>query len=205
MNNSIGQFKIGVSQIGGIEPFNFINTIISQYANSPILFQLIENFNSYLDQTGNIDNLFDTLFDVDTAQGIGLDIIGRIIGVSRILPVTAGGYFSFAGGDANGEFGQAPFYSGQPLTSNYALSDTAFRTVILAKARANLSDASIPAINQLLLTLFKNRGDCHVVDNNNMTMNYVFNFKLTAVEQALVTNSGMLPHPSGVAVAYTFN
>ena len=204
-SSSIGQFEIGVSQIGNAGQFDFNNTVISQYANSPALYQLIENFNTYLDQTESVDNLFDMMFNVDTAQGLGLDIIGRIVGVSRVLALDVSSYLSFAGGDANGEFGQAPFYMGQATTSNYALSDSAFRTLILAKAAANISGNSIPAINQLLLTLFSNRGDCHVADNENMTMNYVFNFSLTAVEKAILTMSGVLPHPSGVAVAYTFN
>jgi len=231
MNNNIGQFKIGVSQIGDLPIFNWINTIISQYANSPILFQLIENINSYLDQTANIDNFYDAMFDIETAQGIGLDIWGKIVGVSRIIPVVSvGGYLSFAGTNPNGEFGQAPFYSGQTLTSNYALSDYAFRTLILAKALANISDNSIPSINQILLTLFPNRGPCYVFDGDTlgnyvlggyvdkgyvdgigidnfsapMTMTYVFEFSLTSVEQAIVLNSGVLPRPSGVAVFHSY-
>ena len=203
-SNSIGLFEIGVSQIGDLPIFNYINTIISQYANSPILFQLIENINTYLDQTENIDNFLDMLWDIDTAQGIGLDIWGRIVGVSRIIPVVSGGYLSFAGTNTNGEFGQAPFYSGQTLTSNYALSDDSFRTLILAKASANISNCSVPSLNQLLLTLFPNHGKCYVIDGENMTMTYKFLFSLSPVEQSIVSNSGVLPRPSGVKVIYSY-
>ena len=205
MANDIGDFEIGVSQIGDLPLFNYINTIISQYANSPILFQLIENINSYLDQTGNIDNFYDMMWNVNTAQGIGLDIWGRIVGVNRVIPVlSVGGYLSFAGTNPNGEFGQAPFYGGQVLTNNFALSDSAFRTLILAKALANISNNSIPSINQLLQLLFPNRGVCYVQDNENMSITYKFLFSLSPVEQSIVVNSGVLPRPSGVAVSYSY-
>ena len=69
------------------------------------------------------------------------------------------------GDDAQrGSLNQSPFYSGAVLTSNFNLSDDAFRTLIFAKALANISDGSIPAINQLLLNLFPRRGNCYVTD-----------------------------------------
>ena len=206
MNNSVGQFEIGGSQIGDLPSFNFIDTLISQYANSPILFQLISNFNSYIDQTENLDNFFDMLWDIDTAQGVGLDVWGRIVGVTRILLVVSGSYFGFeeVGNSNAGRFGTAPFYNGQSLTTNYALSDTAFRFLILAKALANISNSSIASINQLLLFLFPNRGAAYVIDNENMSMTYKFNFSLSPVEQSIVVNSGVLPRPSGVAVNYSY-
>jgi hypothetical protein len=37
-----------------------------------------------------------------------------------------------------------------------------------------------------------------VIDNNNMTMTYYFTFLLTAVEAAIVSQSGILPKPVGV-------
>src|ERR1035437_1551956 len=168
--NSIGVFEIGVSQIGERPSFDFNKTIISQYANSPILYQLIENINSNLDQTEAIDNFFDTLFNVETAQGVGLDILGRIVGVVRVLLVGSGDYFGFeeVGNSNAGRFGTAPFYNDQVLAASYALSDTAFRFLILAKALANISDSSIASINRLLLLLFPNRGAAYVIDNENM-------------------------------------
>lgn len=203
--NSIGSFAIGESPIGSVPSFDFVKTIISQYANSPILFQLIENLNTYFDQTKTGDSLYDMFWNIDTAQGVWLDVWGRIVGISRTLPVSVVNYFGFeeVGSEAEG-FRQLPFYAGAPLTSNYLLSDSAFRTLILAKALANILDNSIPSINQLLLNLFPGRGDCHVVDGEDMTMIYVFNFSLTPVEQSIVVNSGVLPRPSGVLVNYTY-
>ena len=59
--------------------------------------------------------------------------------------------------------------------------------------------------NAILLALFPNRGDVFVTDDGNMSMTYTFNFALSAVEAAIVTQSGVLPKPSGVAVSYVQN
>ena len=197
--NQIGEFIIGISPVGDIPPFNAWTTIISQYANSGIISQICENFAAYFDQTANMDNFYDTIMNVATAEGYGLDVWGRIVGVSRILTVTTGTYFGFEQQSPQiGTFGQGVFYSGgAPLTSNYSLTDDAFRTLIYAKALANICNGSIPAINQILLSLFPGQGKCYVTDGLNLTMTYTFDFVLTPVQAAIVA-SGILPRTSGV-------
>lgn len=199
-SNSIGRFRIGISPIGTIPPFDYLRTIISQYANSPILTQLIANMDAYLDQTRNFEELFDAIWNIDTAFGYGLDVWGRIVGVSRTLHVvTPSEYFGFqeAGIGAN-PFNTQPFYIGGELTTNFNLSDDAYRTLIFAKALSNICDGTIPAINQILRNLFPNRGNAYVVDHLDMTMTYQFEFVLTPVELAIVQQSGVLPKPTGV-------
>lgn len=201
-DNAIGRFIIGVSPIGSIAAFDYWRTIISQYANSPILTQLITDFFGYIDQTANMDAFFDLVWNIDTAQGWGLDVWGRIIGITRVLSVPLPDmYLGFhEAGDANEVgFNQAPWFAGQPVTSNFALSDSAYRVLLFAKALANISDGSIPAINQLLLNLFPNRGNCYVVDNGDMSLTYKFEFFLAPFELAIVGSSGVLPTPCGVA------
>lgn len=201
-DNAIGKFIIGVSPIGSIPFFDYWQTVISQYANSPVLIKLIDNFFQYIDQTANIDAFFDLIFNVDTAQGYGLDVWGRIVGVTRTLQVSAVTYFGFSEqGITVAGFNQAPFYSGSTLTNNFQLTDDAFRILIFAKALSNISNGSIPSINQILLNLFPNRGNCYVTDNQDMTLTYTFNFVLTAVEVAILTESGVLPKPVGVAAS----
>lgn len=200
-SNAIGSFIIGVSPIGTIRPFDFWSTVISQYANSATLTQLISDFADYVDQTVNFDNFFDFIWNVDTAQGAGLDVWGRIVGVQRILHVpNAGTYLGWQEALPGSQpWNQAPWFSGQPLTTNFALADAPFRTLIFAKALANISDGSIPSINQLLLNLFPNRGNAFVTDGLDMSMTYTFQFALTQVELAIVSQSGVLPKPVAVS------
>lgn len=175
-SNAIGNFQIGTSPIGTIPPFDWLQTVVSQYANSAALTQLLANFFEYLDQTTNFDNFFDCVWNILTAQGWGLDVWGRIVGVSRTLQVSAGDYLGFEEADdpSMTPFGQAPFYAGEPATSNYALSDDAYRTLILAKALANICDGSARAINQLLLNLFPGRGNAYVTDGGEVSTFFGF-------------------------------
>lgn len=204
-SNQIGQFAVGISPIGTIPAFDYWETVISQYANSPILTQLIDDYFTYLDQTDDLEAFFDNIWNVDSAQGVGLDIWGRIVGVSRVLTVSSSDFLGFAEAGAPAQpLNQAPLYGGAGFTNNVVLSDSAFRILILAKALANVCDGSIGAINQLLLNMFPGRGNVYVVDNGDMTMTYTFSFTPTPVELAILTSSGVLPTPAGVAAALSY-
>ena len=193
-------FKIGVSPIGDIPPFNVWSTIISQYANSPIITTLITNMDSYLDQTVNLDSFFDNVFNINTAQGAGLDVWGRILNISRTVQVPSISYFGFEEAlPGSGTFGQYTFYPGGGLTSNYLLSDTSYRILLFAKALSNITDGSIKSINTILRALFPGRGNCYVQDNLNMSLTYVFNFGLLPVEVAIIESTGVLPKSVGVS------
>jgi hypothetical protein len=199
----IGQFQIGVSQIGTVIPFSYWSTIISQYANSPIITGLVAYMDEWLDQTQNLDNFYDNIWNVATAQGYGLDVWGRIVGVQRTVQVAQGKFFGFNEQTVNtvepfGPGGVGCFYSGTPQTVSVALADSSFRQLIFAKAAANISNGSSRSINSILRSLFPNRGNAYVVDNLNMTMQYVFLFSLQPFELAIVSQSGVLPKPVGV-------
>lgn len=175
-------------------------TILSQYANSPTLLALLESMNAYLDPGADIDAFYNLVWNVDTARGWGLDVWGRIVGVRRVLDVQQSDVFGFEEATPGSTtFGEGIFYSGGPTSGNVALSDTAYRKLILTKALANICDGSIPAINRVLMLLFEGRGDCYVTDGNDMTMTYTFTFVLTPVERAIVLLSNALPRPAGVA------
>lgn len=203
--SAIGNFTIGQSAIGTPQRFNVMDTVLSQYANSPIIMQLVQNFAAYFDQTQNIDSFFDVIFNISTAQGYGLDVWGRIVGVSRVIEVATLSFgFQEAGTLSATGFNQGAFFAGGALTNNVSLADDAFRTLIFAKALSNISDGSISSINEILLLLFPNRGNCYIVDGLNMTMTYTFTFVTSDVEKAIIQGSGILPKPTGVNVIYSF-
>lgn len=203
-DDALGEFSVAQSLDLGVTPpilFDWFATVISQYANSPILLKLIENMADYIDPTTNFDAFFYYTWNVDTAMGIGLDIWGRIVGVSRVLRLPTGEkYFGFSEADDVYPFDEGIFFGGGTLTNNFALSDNAYRKLILAKALANICDCSIPSINQILINLFANYGNCYVTDGNDMTMTYTFASTLSSVDFAIVSQSGVLPRPAGVSV-----
>ena len=200
-SNGIGLFQIGISPLGDIPSWDPWAQIVSQYGNSQAIDDLILAFNAAMDRTQIIETLFDCVWNVETAIGIGLDILGRIVGISRVLKFPGNvNYLGFNEATSFTGFGQGGFYTGGGTTTNFSLSDNDFRTLIFAKAASNITDGSIPSVNQILLTLFKGRGACFVADGLNMSLTYTFKFQLNPVELAIVQQSGVLPTPAGVAV-----
>jgi hypothetical protein len=179
--------------------FDPIAATLSQYANSPILMALIDAFSSAADQQQNINSFYDLVWNIDTAQGFGLDIWGRIVGVSRALFVPNAEYLGFVGATDEFPFGSGVFYGAGTSTPNYLMADDAFRRVILAKAALNITNASIPAINAILMALFPGYGNVYVRDNRDMTMTFVFGAAPSKIDYAIATQSGVLPKPCGVA------
>lgn len=182
---------------------NLEQTIAAQYANSPILMQLVTNMNEYIDPNANLDNFFNTIWNLNSATGFGLDIWGRILGVSRLFTIPGPFLFmGFSEAITNSQpFGQAPFFNGSVPNQNYFLQDTEFRKVLFVKALANISACSIAAMNQLLRNLFVARGKAFVADPGNMTLILIFEFLLQPFELAILEQSSVVPHPTGVKVS----
>ncbi|MBS1103515.1 DUF2612 domain-containing protein [Gluconobacter sp. Dm-62] len=185
---------------------NVNETILAQYANSPSLLTIIAGFNQAIDPAVQIDLFYDQVFNPNTAVGWGLDVWGRIVGVGRVLNVAETGYIGFHEADDGtsviGGFGYGIFYGGQGSTSNFALTDDAFRTLIFAKAAANLCGGSIAAINDILMRLFSTSGKIWVSETSETILTINHDWTLTPVEAAIIEQSGVLPRPSTVTLAY---
>lgn len=174
-------------------------TIISQYANSPTLVQLANNMDDYINPDTDFNAFYNFIWNVETAQGFGLDIWGRIVDVGRMVTIPGGvTHLGYQEALVWQPFNQAPFYTGEQATQTYRLTDGAYRTLILVKALANISDCTSPSLNQLLSNLFAGRGRCYVSDTGKMEFRYVFEFALAPYEIAILTQSGAIPRPAAV-------
>jgi len=193
---------IGISAIATSPNINA--ALISQYAQSPVLTSLIDYFSQYFDQSANWNNFYQYVWNIDTAQYWGLDFWGKVLGVSRYLTIPATATYlglEGSGGTASGAaFDVGVFFDGATATQTYALLDPDYRTLLYAKAFANICRCCIPVLNQLMRMLFSAYGDAYCIDNGNMQMTWYLGFKPTAIQLAIVQQSGVLPHPTGVAV-----
>lgn len=187
--------------------FDVDQTVISQYQNSPTLLRLVHNMDEYIDEGKTLANFYQYIWNVDTAVGFGLDIWGRIVGVSRLLQIP--GNDPIVGFDNASvpkdwyPMSEGRFATENEVTTAYELPDDAYRVLVLTKALANIITTTAPALNQLLRNMFPGRGRAFVRDLGNMAMQFVFNFSLTPVEYAILTQSGVLPHPAGVFYSVT--
>lgn len=185
---------------------NYKATLLSQYANSPAITTLVERFNEWIDPAADIDNFFNIVWNVETAQEFGLDIWGRIVDVSRNLQIVPAdtylGYDEANTGTPTATdaqpFGQAPMWNGPPASTTYALVGDAYRKLIMVKALANITDCTAPSINALLRFLFGTEGRCYVADTGSMSIRYVFEFNLSPVELSIMLHSSAVPRPAGV-------
>jgi hypothetical protein len=176
---------------------NYRDTLLAQYANSPTITALVDYADQWFAPDDTLDALYDNVINVMTAQGFGLDIWGRIVGVGRELNIPVPGGF-FGWNDLG--FGQGVFYSGVSSSTMFSLSDDAYRRVILATAAANISPGTVPSINAILRMLFGARVWCQ--DNYDMTMTIVTNGTLDVTETAIL-NAGIIPRPAGVQLIVT--
>ena len=183
------------------DPFDVEQTIISQYGATSTIAQLCRNMGTYIDPATDFNTFYDYVWNVDTAQGFGLDIWGRIVDIGRILRITTTsenfGFKEALPGVT--PFNDQPFYNGEATTQNYILEDEPYRKLILAKALRNIADCSVPSINNLLLNFFRGRGVCYIKDLGSMAIQYWFEFELDSYEIAIITQSGALPRPAGVS------
>ena len=192
-------------------------TILSQYDASPTLLTLIESFSEAVDVTADLANFYSNIWNVATAVGYGLDVWGQIVGVSRYLQVGSSNYLGFdeaytapTASTGPQPFGQAPFGNGVPATTTFALGDNQYRRLIMVKAAANISNLSVPSINALLRMEFGTSdginpyGTAYVIDTENMSFQYHLGFTPSAVQIAIINNSGVFPRPAGINVTLTY-
>lgn len=114
-------------------------------------------------------------FDIDTAVGQQLDILGKYVGVVR-----------------------EGYANGQPVV----LSDSDFRTLMKMVIIKNNSGSSLATIQSLISANFP--GQIFVSDNQAMGLNYVLLESLGTSELLdVLVNGGYLPAPMGVEVSVT--
>jgi hypothetical protein len=178
---------------------NVDRTALSEYGQSPFITALIQSMNEWIDPRADFDLFYDRVWNVMTAEGFGLDIWGKIVGIGRELEVEVPGvFFGFEG---NGlPFDQGTFSPSETSTATYRLSDTAYRKLVLAKAMANIIRTTAPALNALLQNFFSGRGKCWCNDLGGMAMKYTFAFTLLPYERALIRSGGLLPRPAAVEI-----
>ena len=179
---------------------DYPQTIISQYANSPTILQMIDNTNQWIDPSANFQTFYETIWNISTAGTFGLDLWGRILGVSRrFFVIQPGEYLGFSGNDPDYQpFDQAPFYNGSSDSDAVSLDNDTYRNVLMTKALINISSTSIPSLNRIVTMLFAGRGKCYVSNLGGMGMSYTFEFVLTALDRAIIKQ--LLPAPVGVNV-----
>lgn len=185
--------------------FEIEETIQSQYAASPHINSLITGFYDLINPYPDIATFYDNVFNPSTAVGWGLNVWGRIVGVSRKVSgvPSSDDYFGFQN-DYNAQahpFAQAPFYADAWSDSVYDVEDAPYRLMIWAKAMANIGTGSLASINQQLAYLFSSDDrdiDVGVVNCGTMKVRIYIQGDLEGYERVLLSRGELPPIPAGV-------
>ena len=164
--------------------------------------------------TGSVSSIADLLesipasFDLDTAVGEQLDIIGLWVGQNRyidgVVPAEFFGFFDTPNALTFGEEG-IPWVGGQwyeeggPLTVTSRLNDAFYRMIIKAKIVKNHFRGGFKGIIDAMQFIF---GDhlMLVEDRGGMAMRCYVGRGLTTTERHLVTKLDLIPRPAGVLI-----
>ena len=149
-------------------------------------------------------NWYDDVFNVETANIFGLNVWAIILR----LPITVvsdppdfDSYFGFNAVDDDNFI--APFY---PETEDINLTVEDARLAILLRYRSITTNCSVGNVNNILEDVFgPNKGISYIIDNYDMTSEYVFNFLLSYPLTKLLLTYDILPRPAGVGITLTFN
>ena len=176
-------------------------TIQSQYSASPVIRALVDSARLRIAPDADIELFYRNIFDISTAQGVGLDVWGRILGIDRFLDVPAtDDWFGFQ--EAGYEtFGDAPFWDGENATQRHALSDDAFRGLLLWKAMANIATADAASLNHLLSALFPGQ-DIVVHEAGVMELELYIFFPLEPYQRSILNNYGLIAKGAGVGLKW---
>lgn len=182
---------------------DYSQLLIYQYARKPKARATIDSVLGEYDKLS--DNAIDLLnqWDIDQARGFSLDIIGRRVGVGRILPsAIAKGYFGYLNAVGGEPWGQGVWYrAGESLGDSITLNDTDYRFLIRAKIYKNFQVGTIEYITNALKKIIN--PDALIQDNLDMTATIFLPLaSLSLLQSYMVEQMDILPRSMGVMYTY---
>ncbi len=180
---------------------NIPDRIYAQYRTKP---RAVAWYNIVRSLAAEIESAADAvriMYEIDTAVGEQLNILGRIVVIDRnyIAPVPMVATQFAASTDNPGEFGNdSAMFSALSIDSDSELTDELYRLIIKSKIIKNNSDATIESILFGMNFMLPNAEVLRVTDNEDMSFTVEFYGNITEVERYAVLNSTLVPKPQGV-------
>lgn len=190
----------------------YVNLLIIQYHNKPKAQATIQLFAKEM-LASDIFNSIQNAYDIDTAVGVQLDVIGKYVGVDRYYSgLNLSNYFSLETYDESAptsppRWGFCDYsnydvfaYNGtliydEIITFQNALFDEDFRILIKLKILINSINFSHKSIDDGMFEFFGTQ--IRPESTGNMTMVYFLSLSNTQLVQAILTKK-LLPKPMAV-------
>jgi hypothetical protein len=159
---------------------SYLKLVSSQYQLSP---KFMAHLSSILEKLEGVTDLVDSMsvafFDLDTAVGPQLDILGEIIGRGRDVSFQPSGGIS-------------------PV-----LDDDNYRLLLKAKIAQNSWDGKVGYLYDIWTLLFPG-GKILINDSQNMSAVITMSGSFSTLIQELIENEYIVPRPQGVQYTYGF-
>lgn len=183
---------------------DYIALITSEHADKPNFVGLVTALVQPAADMVNLETGIPASFDIDSAIGAQLDVVGVWVGISRSVQIPLTGvYFAFDTAGVGWDQGlwQGPY---DPTSGLFQLDDTSYRTVLRAKIGSNQWDGALSSLQAILDQIFVGTGaQVAAKDNQDMTMTVIIAGVLpNAVLLSLLTGGYLVPKPMGVDVNY---
>lgn len=138
-------------------------------------------------------------YDIDSAEGEVLNVIGRIVVVPRSYLGAADmhpGMFDLTDGSEFGD--EEAMFSPLTIDQDGQLSDDLYRLVIKAKIVKNNGDATIENILSGMNFLLPHAEVLRVTDGEDMSFSIEFYGEISDLERFALLNAGLVPKPQAV-------
>lgn len=174
-----GRVSVSGSCNLNVSSISYLNLFTSEYRQSTrMLAWARANLQIFLD-TLNCLQSFGAAFNLDTAAGAQLDILGVIIGQSRTVGFQPSG-------------GVSP-----------VLDDATYRLLLQARVAQNHWNGRIDSLIQIWQQLFPG-GPLVVEDHQDMTVDLYVGGAFTSIVQDLILDGYIIPRPQGVLYIISF-
>ena len=184
------------------DTWDIAETVQSQYATSKRMRAVIDAFWQAINPKSDIDLLYRKLVNPRTAEGVGLDIWGRIVAIGRSYLAVDDDtpYFGFdppegVKNERLNSFGNAPFY--KQVMGKVRLADTMYRTYVFLKALINISNSSLASLNQAVKLLFPD-ADIQILHTGTMVLRVLVLSPLSESDKAALDNLSWIPAGVGL-------
>ena len=184
------------------DTFHIDATVQSQYATSPHIRALVDSFWKAINPEADINEIYEKMVNPETAEGIGLNVWGRIVASGReyIALDESTEYLGFnpPAGVTNprlNSLNNAPFY--RPVDGKVRLADNAYRTYIFIKAMINIGTGTLASINEMLAFMFPSTKIC-CIHVDTMVLRLVIQTRISAADKTALLRLPWLPAGVGL-------
>ncbi len=180
---------------------NIPDRIYAQYRTKPKAVAWYNITRSLAHQLGDVAQAVRVMYEIDTAVGAQLDILGRIVVIPRnfIQPVAIIPTQFASAANSPGEFGdETAMFSPLSSDADGKMSDELYRLVIKSKIIKNNSDATIESILFGMNFLLPNAEVLRVTDAEDMSFTVEFYGNISELERYALLNAQLVPKPQGV-------